>query len=120
MNFERTCKYGHIKYLLPCIPEEIARCFCSVCQKIHHRTPVKFAQYSVKDIMFVVDNNQIELDSVLDNFKIIKSSNRALRFACNKCDDILLMHYNDSPKIWFVTDTFKFDTKIIEHYDIHK
>lgn len=108
--FQGFCQCGKIKYVVNFLPKEIADCYCTICKNIHKTQFVSFAKYGIRDIKFMSNYN----------FKIISSSNRAIRCACNDCNDIVFMYYNNSENLWLVTNTFKFDITCIEHYDICK
>jgi hypothetical protein len=108
MSYNGCCKCNSIKYTVKYLPQEIADCHCSICQNLHGHPFVSFAKFPIKDIFFNSTNN----------FKKIKLTNKAIRVACVECDSILFMHYIKSKFIWLVCDTFNFDVKNIEHYDI--
>lgn len=108
-NLGGSCKCGKIMFILKSIPNEIANCHCTICQKLHGLSFVGFAKYLKEDVCF----------TNVDYLKTVRTSNRATRNMCKKCSTFLFMHYNFSENIWLCVDTFNFDTDKVEHYDIY-
>jgi hypothetical protein len=119
-----SCKCGKIEFVIIKKPGEIARCYCDICKKIHKKDFVQFAKYLTKDIKLFVGDVNVSIYKLLfsgtNDLIIIKSSNRAKRFFCPNCQDLIFMHYNESKNIWLATDIFNFDITNIDHYDIFK
>lgn len=110
MNLEHKsdfiCECGIIKLDLY-IPFEIARCHCTICKKIHHKSPILFAKYDID----VINNIKNDIYSTT-------SSKNAKRFFCKKCDTPICMVYTNSRNVWIYSDMFTFDISKIDQYDI--
>lgn len=106
---ECTCK--NISFELPSEPIEIAQCFCSICTSISKSEFMAFSKYSKK---------HKQLSELVDSDKILifRSSNRAIRGLCNKCNDSIFMQYDNSENIWINENIFKFSHTHISTYDI--
>ena len=109
MTTNCVCSCGNVQFHIPNKPNEIAHCYCSICQFLHNNQFASFVRYDRKDI---------DLDeSKLSQFK---SSDRAIRYRCQSCHQWVCMIYNHSKFIWLVTDLFSFDLTEIETYDIYR
>ena len=109
-EFKCSCKCKNISFELPNEPDEIARCFCSIC--LHISSPAKhmsFAKYD-RQILNNIDQNKI---------LIHRSSDRAVRGFCVKCNDPVYMLYDNSANIWINEGTFRFFHADIDTYDIY-
>lgn len=122
-----VCSCGTIVIVLDSIPNEIAVCHCSICQKIHRQNFTKFtkfAKFHIKNIKIIVNDTKQSIYHILyigsNDFIKIKSSARATRLSCIKCNDILMMYYYHSENIWIVADRLDININNIDHYDIYK
>ena len=109
MEYTGKCKCGRIQYSVNHLPQEIANCHCTICQKLHKTPFVSFTKYKLNQVMF---NGQ-------KYFQIHISSERAVRCQCSNCYVYIFMYYNESDQIWLITDTFNFSIANIPHYDIY-
>mgnify|MGYP003385801410 CR=1 FL=1 len=101
-----TCKCNLIK-LDTNKPHEIARCHCSICKKIHSKSPMLFAKYKLNTV-----------NNIMDNLTPYTSSCNAKRYFCKKCHTPVCMIYNNSKNVWIYSDIFTFDISQIDQYDI--
>jgi len=106
------CKCNTISFILSSkdLPDEIAKCYCSICRSLNGSEYMSFCKYDKQII------NKINLNDIT----IIRSSVRAMRGFCSKCNSCIYMLYDDSPNIWLVVDIFQYDLQHIETYDIYK
>lgn len=108
-NIGGLCQCGSVQYIVPEEPVEIANCHCTICQRVHHRPYVGFAKYPKNEVEFFG----------LEHVKTLRTSPKAVRGYCSKCNTYLYMMYDNSPTVWLVTENFNFPTDNIEHYNIY-
>ena len=101
-----VCKCNLIKLDLT-KPTEIARCHCSICKKIHSKSPMLFAKYELTVV-----------NKIMDNLSEYTSSINAKRYFCKNCNTPICMIYNNSTNTWIYSDIFMFDISEIDQYDI--
>ena len=106
---EGSCKCNNVRYIVSYIPKEIANCYCTICQTLHQQPFVRFAKYNINEVQITEKQNLM----------LVKSSERAQRAFCKNCNTLLFMYYNNSSFVWMVVETFNFDTRSIEHYNIY-
>ena len=109
VSYNGECLCSKIKYTVPHKPTEIANCHCTICQKLHKKPFVSFAKYNVKEV--IIANKE--------SLNCVRSSDRASRYYCYECNTYLFMYYDNSENVWMNTDTFKFTTSPVNHYDIY-
>lgn len=105
-----SCECGALAFTLPSRPVEIARCFCSICTSLHGVPFMAFAKYPV-DVIDRVRGPDVYT---------YRSSNRAVRGYCNRCNAPVYMLYDHSPNVWIVITTLRFDVAGVETYDLYR
>jgi len=114
MSLICSCECGLINFNLPYEPVEICDCHCNICQKDKTCSQQKFTSFAK------YSSEAIDLKITSPLLKKITSSEFAVRYFCICCNNFICMYYYYSPNIWIVTDTFRFTTNNIEHYDLFK
>ena len=79
------CSCGNIYLQLSHTPKSIARCYCSICQSIHHEPFSSFCEYQQGDVQIISPK-----DSLIG---LYSSSNRAHRAFCLQCNDWIFMQW---------------------------